>query len=145
MMTRTLVAAMCASLASFAAAGMAMANTTPIEGVWQTRDDGGQVEIFDCGGKICGRGHGSTTLTAGDDPKDVHNHDPALRNRPLLGLEVIHNFAGGPTTWTGGTLYRPQDGGTYSGSLHLVDPDTLKVTGCLAPILCQSQVWKRVR
>ena len=144
MTSKIVPAIMLAMGLSTVGAGSSLANSPAIEGVWQTHDDGGQVELFDCDGKICGRGRGSTHLQPGDNPKDVHNKNPALRERPLLGLEVIHGFAGWPSIWKGGTLYRPQDGGTYSGALELVDGETLKVTGCVAPILCQTQVWKRV-
>jgi uncharacterized protein (DUF2147 family) len=116
----------------------------PIAGVWQTPEDGGQVEIYECGAQVCARAHASTNLKPGEDSKDVHNKNPALRSRSLKGVQVMQDFSGGPKLWQGGSMYRPADGGTYKGRLELIAPDKLKVTGCLVAMLCQSQTWKRL-
>lgn len=112
-------------------------------GLWLTPDDHGQVEVFACGGELCGRIVTSDQLKANPGLKDAANKDPALRGRPLKGLVMMKNFAGGPAHWTGGAIYRPQDGGTYQGTLDLVDANTLKLKGCVAAPLCRTQVWKR--
>jgi uncharacterized protein (DUF2147 family) len=117
---------------------------SPVEGRWQTNDDGGWVELFACGDRLCGRAAGSARLAPGADPKDIHNPDPALRGRSLLGTVIMRDFVGGPVSWTRGTIYQPRTGATYDGSLRLLDDGRLKVTGCIAPLLCRAQVWTRV-
>ncbi|MDP1632609.1 MAG: DUF2147 domain-containing protein [Caulobacter sp.] len=114
-------------------------------GMWQTPEDHGLVEVYDCGGKLCGRIVTSDKLKAQPDLKDAANKDPALRDRPLKSLVLMRNFDGGPVRWRDGAIYRPQDGGTYKGSMELVDPNTLKLTGCVVAPLCKTQVWKRVK
>ena len=112
-------------------------------GLWLTPDDHGQIEVFACQGKLCGRIVTSDKLRADPGLKDAANKDPALRDRPLKGLVLMKNFAGGPARWTGGAIYRPQDGGTYQGTIDLIDARTLKLKGCVVAPLCQTQVWKR--
>jgi uncharacterized protein (DUF2147 family) len=113
-------------------------------GKWQTASEKGQVEFFDCGGKLCGRALPDAELLKGPALKDSRNKNPALRERPLNGLQIISDFAGGPVAWTGGAIYRPEDGNTYKGRIELLDANTLKMTGCVIEPLCKSYVWKRV-
>jgi hypothetical protein len=43
-----------------------------------------------------------------------------------------------------GQVYNSQDGNTYSASIKLVNPDTLRLEGCVLSIFCGSQSWTRV-
>jgi uncharacterized protein (DUF2147 family) len=134
---------MIAGLAMAGAAAFA-ADASPV-GVWKTPEDRGLIRIYECGPALCGRIIGSDTLNANPGLKDAANKDASLRGRPLKDLQLMSGFKGGPKTWKDGRIYRPQDGGTYKGSLELVDAGKLKLTGCAAPLLCQSQVWTRVK
>ena len=126
------------------AAGAALAAPASVEGLWRTPTNNGRIRIEACGAKLCGRLIGSDRLKALPDQRDVHNHDKALRGRTLKGLTIVQGFSGGPTEWTGGTVYDPAGGGTYSGRIRLVGPDQLKLTGCIVPPFCRSQTWTRV-
>jgi uncharacterized protein (DUF2147 family) len=130
--------------AAVTAAGSAFA-TAPAEGLWQTPVDGAQVEITSCGPAICGRLVTSGRIKADPDAKDIRNKDAALRDRPLKGLLMFSDFTGGPAEWKGKKLYNPSDGGTYSGTIKLVNPDTLKLTGCIVWPACATQIWHRVK
>jgi uncharacterized protein (DUF2147 family) len=77
--------------------------------------------------------------------RDDNNRHPELRSRRLKGLDIFHGFRGGPDVWTDGRIYNPDDGRTYRGTLRLIAPDRVKVTGCLIFPLCGSQTWRRVR
>jgi uncharacterized protein (DUF2147 family) len=75
--------------------------------------------------------------------RDLHNPDPALRQRPVIGVRVIRGMKpSGPGRWTGGKLYDPETGRSYTGRLHARSDGRLDVTGCIA-FLCQTQVWTR--
>jgi uncharacterized protein (DUF2147 family) len=115
-----------------------------VEGLWRTPTDNGEVRVEACGGKVCARLVTSDRLKAFPDQRDVHNHDRALRDRPLKNALIAQGFSGGPTQYSGGTLYDPAGGGTYSGRIDLVGPDTLKLTGCIVAPLCRSQTWTRI-
>ncbi|HTI66370.1 MAG TPA: DUF2147 domain-containing protein [Caulobacteraceae bacterium] len=136
------------ALFSVVAAAMTLASAaaaSPAEGLWRTPTRGGQVRIAECGAALCGRLVGSDAITADPTLADTRNKDAALRTRPLKDLPLLQGFAGGPAEWKGGTVYNPEDGGTYRGSIKLADPDTLRLTGCIVFPLCKTQTWKRVK
>jgi hypothetical protein len=43
-------------------------------------------------------------------PTDVENPDPARRNRPIVGLQVLSGFKPAPNAWEGGQAYDPKKG-----------------------------------
>ena len=135
-------AALTALTASLALAGVASASD--VTGVWRTTERGGRIEINSCGNSICGKIVGGT-VGAGEVTTDAKNRDAALRSRPLNGLVIMKGFTGGPNEWTGGTIYNPNDGGTYKASVKLAAEDTLQVKGCVAAMICQTQTWKRLK
>ena len=116
-----------------------------VTGVWLTAEDGGKISIERCGASICGKILGDGAPQAGRIDRDDMNKNPALRNRPLLGLTILQGFSGGPQVWTGGTIYNPNDGGVYQATLKLASNDVLKVKGCIVAPLCQTQTWTRLK
>lgn len=113
-------------------------------GDWRTPVDNGVIRIERCGESLCGRSLTSNGLKTHPDALDLQNHDPALRNRRLKDLLIMKLRAKGGNAWGDGWIYNPRDGGTYHASLNLEGSDTIKLTGCLAPLLCKTQSWKRV-
>jgi uncharacterized protein (DUF2147 family) len=113
-----------------------------VEGLWLTDDGKALVRIATCGAQMCGRI--ARVLDTGPNvPRtDVNNPDPAQRNRPILGLQVLWGFRGGPTQWTGGRAYDPKSGSSYRSSLRLNSDGSLRVTGCVL-VLCRSKRWTR--
>lgn len=92
------------------------------EGNWLSEDGGTKVHISTCGGnKLCARlvwlDHPIDPAT-GKPKTDKLNPDPAKRERPLIGLEVVHALApSGPNTWSG-LIYNADDGRTYKANLN---------------------------
>lgn len=127
-----------------AVAGPASAQDSPLLGRWRTAAQGGIVEIYRCGAGLCGRVVDAAPLRRDPNQTDVRNLNPALRTRPLRGLRVLEGFTGGPTTWTGGPLYDPDSGQRAGrGVLTLLEGGRLSVRGCIAPLLCRTQIWTR--
>ena len=126
-----------------AAAG-APAFAQGITGVWDTGTNGAEVEIAPCGAAMCGTLLTSNAIKASADAKDVENNDRALRDRPLKGVTMLTGFSGGPERWSGGKPYNPADGKTYSGTITLEGPDTLKLRGCVVAPLCSTREWTRI-
>jgi uncharacterized protein (DUF2147 family) len=93
------------------------AHASPASGLWRTEEDDALVEIYDCGGRLCGRVMTSNEIAAHPDLKDFNNGNPPFGNRPVKGINVVSGFSGGPKSWSNGVFYRPQDGRSYSGSL----------------------------
>ena len=115
---------------------------TPISGRWVTVDNSAVVEIGACGTALCGRIVRILSATPKGPPVDSNNPDPALRARPIQGLNILSGFTDGGKQWNG-RIYDPKSGKTYR-SVVVRTADGLKVKGCLGPF-CQSQLWRPAR
>ena len=62
---------------------------------------------------------------------DYKNPDPSLRNRKLLGMEVVDNLSYNPQTnsWENGMIYDAKNGRTWSSAASITNEGVLKVTG----------------
>ena len=139
-MLKTLLLAAAASL-TLAGAGRA----ADVTGLWRTTEQGGLVQIAPCGDSVCGKLVTSPKLAANPDLKDSQNKNPALRSRLLKGMVLMQGFHKDGDGWSGGQLYNPPSGSTFKGGLRLAAPDTLEVTGCIVPPICQTQIWLRAK
>jgi uncharacterized protein (DUF2147 family) len=110
-------------------------------GTWENPDNGSHIRIAKCGGGVC------ATIVKVKDPgrTDEHNPDPKLRERKVQGVTIMSGAKQtGDKTWSG-KLYNTQDGKTYSGTLTVVDKNSLKLQGCvLGGLICQGPTWTRV-
>lgn len=136
-------ATLIAAAAFSAVAGPAFA--ADVTGLWATPTNGGQVEIARCGNSLCGKLVTSGQIRTDPSLKDIRNKDTAQRGRTLKGLQMLYDFTGGPTKWSGGKVYNPDDGGTYSGTIEMLSANQLKLKGCVVAPLCKTQVWNRVK
>ena len=112
----------------FAVPATAASTTGSGAGAWVVVGTGAALEIFDCGGLLCGRiaWLRKARDTAGRPVQDDENPDPAFRQRPLCGLTVLHGLRpAGPDRWNSGSLYNPDDGQTYRVSAKLRSADVL--------------------
>jgi uncharacterized protein (DUF2147 family) len=117
-------------------------------GTWRTENDKAHVEIFACDSLLCGRivwarQQEETT----DTLVDIHNPDEVLRHRPIVGLLILREFvADGANRWTGGTVYDPESGKSYSATMELVERDTLELRGyVLIPLFGRTTTWTRLK
>ena len=143
-MNRHRLCRICA-VALLAGATMGSAFADPI-GLWRG-SDGGTTRIVACGTALCGF---LASINPPDDPAtgrpwtDKHNSDPAKRDNPLVGAEVLINMRpNGQGRWSG-HLYYYERGGIYSGNLTEVDANTIRVEGCLW-IICDGDTLTRVK
>ena len=128
------------------AAAPAPAEGSPLLGRWRTAERGGVIELYRCQAAVCGRLIDAAPLHANPDQRDVRNPNADLRARRLKNLVILTNFTGGPSKWTGASLYDPNTGNSAStGTLTLSGPDQLTVKGCVASIFCRTQIWTRLR
>ncbi|XIA66499.1 DUF2147 domain-containing protein [Bradyrhizobium sp. TZ2] len=115
-------------------------------GVWLTQAGDARVRVSKCGGGICGVIVGlkePVDPATGKPQQDDKNPNPALRNRPMIGLPL---FSGMQPTAAGkwsGQIYNADDGSSYASSVSVTGPDTLKVEGCVGA-LCGGENWTRV-
>ena len=129
------------------------AGSSSILGIWKTEMDESKVEVFRCGEKYCGKivwlknpkYTDSNEGQVGRPIIDRKNPDPALKSRPVLGLQILEGFtAEGDNTWGNGTCYDPKSGKIYRGKIHLAAPDRLELRGYIGiPLLGRTSVWTR--
>lgn len=125
------------------AAGAGAAEPASPYGQWRTPERGGLVEVSQCDGGLCGKILGGSGGSA-EDKFDRNNKDPGLRGRPLLGMYIFRGLKPSGGSWKG-SIYNPNDGGTYSATVSLKSPGELVVKGCVVWPLCKTQVWARVK
>lgn len=124
--------------------GTAALAADPVQGDWLTPSGSAKVKIAPCADKVCGTIVWlKAPLDANGRPKtDANNPDPNLRQRPVVGMQLIRDFRGAQGKWVDGKIYDPQSGKTYASKLTPNPDGTLKVEGCIS-VICQAQVWKR--
>ena len=130
------------------AAGVGGARADPVEGLWLTQPKNGIVEISRCAdGALCGRLVWLRITPADNNPRavDDRNPNPELRDRPLCGITMMWGFhPAGAATWSGGSIYDPQSGNTYQGTITLRPDGTLDLRGyVLISLLGRSETWTR--
>lgn len=119
-----------------------------ILGKWLNPSGEGQIEIYKRGDKFFGK------LVWVKEPNDANgkpktdekNPTENLRNRPVLGLEILKNFIFDDGKWIDGTIYDPKSGKTYSCKLTLKDHNQLSVRGFIGvSLIGRTEVFKRVK
>ena len=119
--------------------------TSPV-GSWRAKD-GAIVRISPCGRNMCGfiaQSSPRIDPATGRPMTDKNNIDPAKRNRPLVGVQVLISMQpSGPGKWVG-RLYNDDDGGTYSGNLIEVDQSSIRIEGCSVGV-CSGDTLTRVK
>lgn len=117
-------------------------------GTWLTEGGTATVRIASCGAEFCGT---IIALKEPNDPAtgrpktDKHNADAGKRNRPVVGVQIVFGMkpSSTPDKWNG-QVYNAEDGKTYSGSITLQGPRSLKLEGCaLGGLICKAQTWTR--
>ena len=137
-----------ATLVVAAAATASAAQASPV-GEWVTQGDKARVRIEPCAAnaqELCGVI--TWSFRPSDAPAegpllDVHNTDPKLRGRPIVGLPLLQGFKPADAGhWDGGTIYDPEGGKTYKSKMTEQGADSLAVEGCIL-FFCQAQTWRR--
>ncbi len=125
-----------------------------IIGTWDVESKDAKMEIFKCGDRYCGRlawlkdpvyTPQEDKARAGRPKLDDNNPNRSLRNRPLLGLQIMSNFRYiGDNRWVDGKVYDPESGNVYSAKMTLVSKDRLDLRGyVLFSLLGRTNTWTR--
>ena len=134
----------CLAAACLAASGET-GSASPV-GLWLTQD-GTKIRVTPCGRNLCGfiaQSSSPTDPVTGRPPTDKNNEDPAKRDQPLVGAEVLISMQReGPTRWSG-QLYNVRDGKNYSGNLIETGPTSIRIEGCVLGI-CGGEDLTRIR
>lgn len=119
-----------------------------IAGIWLVEEAGApleKIEIYKSGNLYSGTIVWINDADTTDGPAvDKNNENKKLRDRPLVGLEILKNYRfDGKDSWQDGELYAHRKGKTVSPRLTLVDHDHLKVVVKFL-FVKKSFIWKRV-
>ena len=113
-----------------------------IEGYWITSKKDGKFQIYKKNGKYYGKLIWSKT----PDKKDENNPNEKLRQRPLIGLEILRDFQWDGEEWVDGEIYNPRNGKTYSCLMWLENKNTLKVKGYIGfSLFGEERTWIRTK
>lgn len=134
-----------AALALLATTTTSVALADDPSGVWRLDSGKVTVKVEQCGGELCANivGLKEPTYKDGTPKIDRHNENPALRKRPLMGLNVLSDMKpSGENTWKG-AIYNADDGKTYSATMRL-SGNVIKLKGCVAGIFCKTNTFNKV-
>ena len=127
---------------------LAAAFAQDVIGKWKLDDGSAIVEVYRNGDAYNGR---IIWLAEPDGPDgkpavDQNNPDKALRNRQLIGLNMLSGLKKNKDEYSGGSIYDPGNGKTYNCSMK-VEGDVLHVRGSLDKkgLLGRTMDWFRVK
>lgn len=120
---------------------MAQSND-PILGTWKNSTGEAHIEVYKKGDKYFGK----LAWINNASKKDENNPNEKLRDRKLLGLEILTNFVKKGKVYEGGQIYDPKSGKTYSCKMTPKDGDKLEVRGFVGvSLLGRTEVFTRVK
>ena len=78
---------------------------------------------------------------------DANNPDAKLRQKPLVGLQILFDLKyDGKDKYSGGKIYDPQAGKTYSSKAEMVNNNTLSLRGFIGiPLAGRTETWTRTK
>ncbi len=114
-------------------------------GIWLTQAGDARVQVSRCGNGICGRIvwlRDPIDSRTGQPQVDDKNPNPALAQRPMIGLSIFSSMQpAGASKWSG-RIYNADDGQTYAANVTLRNDTALEVEGCVG-VLCGSETWTK--
>ncbi|THD37294.1 MAG: DUF2147 domain-containing protein [Sphingomonas sp.] len=123
------------ALATPAEAGPARAIVSSWTGVWRNTNNTVHIKAAPCGANMC-----ATVIWADDKTKA----SVAARDHNIIGMQLLRDFReSGPSEWKG-TVYVPDRDMTISGTITMLDRNTLKAEGCFLGMFCQTRHWQRI-
>ena len=119
-----------------------------ILGHWLSEDKDGKIEVYKNGDKYYGKLVWASKMYEADGKtsrKDDKNTNADLRNRNLKDLVILTGFTYDDGSYTGGKIYDPKNGKTYSCNMTLKG-ETLNIRGYIGiSLLGRTTVWTRVK
>ena len=119
-------------------------------GLWYAEGGAAEVQVFPCADEFCGKVvwlH-SPLGEDGCELRDDKNPDSALRNRAIIGLLVLTGLKPADddqAAWSGGSIYDPTSGHTYSCIARLEGDNRLFLRGYFGiQLLGRTTTWTRV-
>ena len=110
-------------------------------GEWLVEDGEARIRIEECANNLCGVVSGAKNA----NETDRKNPKAELRNRPIIGVLVLLDMKPAAVNRWEGRIYNAKNGQTYTAHISLIDPERLRVEGCVfGGFFCGGQTWTRV-
>ncbi|MCB5270968.1 MAG: DUF2147 domain-containing protein [Candidatus Cloacimonetes bacterium] len=125
-------------------------NAQRITGVWFNGEKTSKIEITQTEDGLF-VGHivwlKEPTTKDGKAKTDTKNSVDKLKQRPLLGLQILSDLKyDGKDKYSGGKIYDPQAGKTYSSKAEMVNNNTLSLRGYIGiPMAGRTDTWTRTK
>ena len=149
----TIAAAALGTIFAAAFNGLAVAEPTTPAGIWYTDGDESIIKVHGCSGDpsaYCGTLVWLKEPTESDgSPKlDKLNTDPAKKNKPMIGLDILIDMKSEDDHWAG-KAYNPEDGKFYDITFKVKtdkeENDQADLRGCLFRFLCKTETFNRAK
>lgn len=117
------------------AKGNAQNNPDAILGKWESTEKNLIVEVYkqdnDLKARVLWFYDPDDTITPIAQRLDVNNPKEELRNRKIIGLDVLSGltYNAKQNKWTGGKIYDSSSGKTWDANVWLTSPEVLRVKG----------------
>lgn len=147
---RASVAAAGAIALTLGVAAVAWAEPFSPIGTWWAEGGAAKVRVLECDDGLCARviwlrspfdEHGCAL-------RDRYNPDPELRDREMIGIEIVRGLTpdeDDQASFTGGTIYDPTSGRTYRCDLTISSDGQLQIRGFLGlRLIGRTVTWTRV-
>ncbi len=140
-------------LASFTFIKPADTEADKIQGTWLNQEGTSHIQIYKAiNGQFAGKFYGKIVWLKepnenGKPKVDKENPNKGSRGKGLIGLIILRDFKydSDDKEWSGGTIYDPKNGKTYS-SFMAMDGNKLNVRGYVGiSLLGRTAVWTRVK
>lgn len=106
---------------------------------WSPKKDA-KIEIYRKGKQYYGK-----FIWLANPRKDFENPDPSLQDRELTGLEFLSGFSFDDGEYTGGKIYDPETGKTYSCKMS-ISGGSLKVRGYVGiSLFGRTEYFERIK
>jgi uncharacterized protein (DUF2147 family) len=115
-----------------------------ILGIWYNEEKSAKIEIFKKADKYYGKVVWLKEPNRDGSPKlDIENEDKSLRNRPILGIQLLNDFEFEDDEWEDGTIYDPKNGSTYSCNIAK-EGNKLNVRGYIGfSFIGRTSIWEK--
>jgi uncharacterized protein (DUF2147 family) len=145
-MPRILFPALFLSALVFSIPASAQTQVKAPTGLWLTQNERSVVKLYQCEqGKpfLCGK---IAWIIDGGMQFDTKNPDASKHKTPLCGMTILSGLKmEKPTYWSGGKVYKADEGDTYDANMTILSDNSLEVRGFVGMSLFgKTQTWKRV-
>ena len=120
--------------------GFAQTGSDKIIGLYWAPKKDAKIQIYKKADRYFGK-----TVWAATPRKDTENPDKLLRERNLVGTDILTNFSYDDDHYTGGEVYDPGNGKTYNCKISFVGQD-LKVRGYIGiSLFGRTEIFERIK